>query len=317
MKNVTFAAWSPFAWHGIQLAIPSEWNPGKIIGDKKSGEVRLDDSQVVRIELEWKDARGDDRVGQIVDRYIEGLAKNAEKEKRPLNVQRGATGLHLDLPDMRNIEYFVYQARAIVHTLACYSPATDRLIFMRVMARHDETLDAVLPRVLNSLKDTPPDAPQPWALYDMTCASPPGYELDTFDLKSGHVRLAFLNDNIRLQIDRLSLAKIMLKNQTLEDWYRSFFQKDLRHIQIECQTEIADADDQRIAVTGHPKSRLHGLLQPLPFWNSRPRHYLAGRAWTHFTSNKIFAVQTFYRKKDAPPDIEAYARAVASVEPQK
>ncbi len=84
MKNLTYASWLPFAWQGIQLMLPSEWNPGKITGEANNGGVRLDDAQIVRLELEWKEARGDDRVALIVDRYIGGLAKNAEKQKNKM-----------------------------------------------------------------------------------------------------------------------------------------------------------------------------------------------------------------------------------------
>ena len=90
MKRLRFDSWSTFQWHGIGLDIPEEWNPGKIVGDPKSGNVRLDDTEIIRIELEWKSADGDSRVDQIVDRYVEGLAKTAQKEKRSLKVERGA-----------------------------------------------------------------------------------------------------------------------------------------------------------------------------------------------------------------------------------
>ena len=308
--------WSPFAWQGIHLLVPSDWNPGKISGEHPSGSVRFDDSHIVRIEMEWKEARGDDRVGLIVDRYVEGLAKNAQKEKNRLEVERNATCPGLSLPDMRHVEYFIWRSRFIVYTLACYSPVSDRLLFVRISGRHDENLEAILPRLFNSLKDTSIEAPQSWALYDMTCVSPPGYTLDTFDLKSGHVSLKFLHKNTQLQIDRFSLAQIILKGRTLQDWFLDFFKKDLRHIHVTNTHAETTDNNQRLIVEGLPKSRLRALLQPLPFWNVRPRLYLTGRVWTDFSANKIFVVQTFWKKSEDPPDIDLYCQQVLPTEPK-
>ena len=90
VKMIRQDSWIPFRWHGVGLEIPTEWNPGKLVGDRKSGNVRLDDQLMPRVELEWKEARGDDRVGLIVDRYVEGLAKGAQKNNQKLQVDRSS-----------------------------------------------------------------------------------------------------------------------------------------------------------------------------------------------------------------------------------
>lgn len=315
MKNLTYASWLPFAWQGIQLMLPADWNPGKITGESNNGGVRLDDAQIVRLELEWKEARGDDRVGLIVDRYIEGLAKNAEKQKSKLKVERSANLDGLELPHMQNVEYFTWESNFIVYTLACYSPISDRLLFVRVMGRQDENLDGILPRILNSLIDTDPKSAQLWTLYDMQCTSPPEYVLESFELKSGHVRLKFEHGNNTLLIDRIGLAKTILTNKQLDVWYPDFFGKDSRHIRIDSQLATTPDNNQSLTLTGRPKSRWRGLLQPLPFWNMRPRQFLTGRVWTDFEANKIFAVQSFWKKKEDAPDMETCIQSVRAVSP--
>jgi hypothetical protein len=315
MKNLTYTSWLPFAWQGVQLKVPADWNPGKITGEANNGGVRLDDSHIVRLVLEWKEARGDDRVTQIVDRYIEGLAKNAEKQKSKLKVERTTHITGLNLPEMQNVEFFTWESNFIVYTLACYSPLSDRLLFVRIMGRHDENLESILPIILNSLVDTDPKDPQPWALYDMTCTSPPGYKLESFELKSGHVRLKFEQDSNTLLIDRLGLAKTILTNRTLDAWYPEFFGKDSRHIHLDNQMETSGDNNQRLNIIGRPKSRWRGLLQPLPFWNMRPRQHLTGRVWTDLEANKIFAVQSFWKKQENAPDIESCIQSVRAVEP--
>ena len=138
---------------------------------------------------------------------------------------------------------------------------------------------------------------------------PAGYNLETYELKSGHIRLLFVRDRNLLQIDRLSLAQIILQNSTLPAWYQAFFKKDLRNIDVELQqTE----EENHHTITGHPKGRWVGLLQPLPFWNVRPRLNLEGRVWRDTQSNKIFCVQSYWKKAEEAPDIQAFADSVTA-----
>ena len=310
MKRLHYRNRVPFGWHGIGLEVPLEWNPGKIMGDRKSGEVRLDDAEIVRLELEWKEARGDDRVPQIVDRYVEGLAKTAQKQKGSLQVERRVNCPGLNLPDMRAVEYFVWESEYRVHTLACYSPASDRLLFIRVMARSSEDMDEFLPSLFNSLRDTPTDGPQFWALYDLTFTSPPSYALETYELKSGHIRLRFEQGRNALQVDRLSLAEMLLRNCTLPDWYREFFRKDIRHTNVEIEDTTVCGHPGHL-LKGKPESRWRGLLRPLPFWRVRPRLHMRGCAWSCLESNKIYVVQSYWKKAENAPDLEACCRSVA------
>ena len=309
MKKLIYRDWANFGWYGISLEIPADWNPGKLGGDARSGSSRLDDSEIVRLEIEWKEAGGDDRVGLIVDRYVEGLAKNAQKQNTRLRVDRTADCPGLELGHMRSAEYFVWESGFRVHTLACYSAPSDRLLFLRAMGRPSEDLAGVLPRLFNSLRDVPATDPQPWALYDLAFASPPGYELDHYELKSGHIRLRFRRGSNLLQIDRLSLAKTLLNQRTLQDWYREFFRKDLRH--LDYQAEDAEIDGHEgLVVSGRPKSRWRGLLLPLPFWNPRPRLHVACRAWLCPESNKIFVAHTHWKRGQEAPDCGEIQRTV-------
>ena len=310
MKMLRLNSWIPFRWHGVGLEIPSEWNPGKLVGDWKSGNVRLDDQLMPRVELEWKEARGDDRVGLIVDRYVEGLAKGAQKNSQKLQVDRSSSCPGLALSgELRSEVYFTWQSQHTVHTLACYSPASDRLLFVRVMAKPDEDLAELLPRLLNSLSDSSPEGRQAWALFDLAASSPPEYGLEAYDLKSGHIRLKFQNGRNIYQVDRLSLAQVLLQNRSLDDWFRDFFRKDLKHINVTTETTGTD-EEPVMSVSGTPKGRLKSILMPLPFWNTRPRLRLAGRAWVCAEANKIMVSQSFYKKPSDLLDVDDYARDV-------
>ncbi len=309
VKSLLYSDWSLFGWHGLTLEVPLEWNPGKITGDSKSGSVRLDDPTLARLDIEWKDARGDTRVAPIVDRFVDGLAQSARKEKKSLDVERALDMGWLELPDACSPVFFAWQAEDRIHALAFYSAASDRLFFVKIRTKLDEDAGDNISRILNSIRDTAPDGDRTWALYDLVCSSPPQFSLETYDLKSGHLRLCFQHGQNILQFDRLSLAKVLLKKRTLSDWYQEFFRKNLRHVSLD-SNETSIGEHFGLTVRGKPKSRWRGLLMPLPFWNARPRLNMEARVWTCDDVNKIYAVHTYYRRQKDAPDIENARRAV-------
>ena len=163
--------------------------------------------------------------------------------------------------------------------------------------------------MLNSLCDSPADGPQRWAIYDLIFSSPAGHELEDYELKSGHIRFHFRHESNKLQIDRLGLAGILLKDQSLSDWYRDFFRKELRHVVVDI-TEASTNGHPGILVRAKPQSRWRGLIQPLPFWRVRPRLHLEGRIWNCPESNRIYVVQSHHKKPEEAPDVVAWCREV-------
>ena len=309
MKPLRYSDWSLFGWHGLTLEVPLEWNPGKISGDFKAGSVRLDDPTLARLEIEWKDARGDERVAPIVDRFLDGLAVSARKGKKSVDINRSPDAGWLDLHDACSPVSFNWHAEYRVHALAFYSPPSDRLVFARVRTKQDEDAGDSIQRILNSIRDTSPDGHRTWALYDLVCSSPPRFSLESYELKSGHLRLCFQRGQDILQVDRLSLAQVLLKRRTLLDWYKEFFRKSLRQVNLDFR-ETQVGNHPGLLLSGKPKSRWRGLLMPLPFWNVRPRLNMEARVWTCNHENKIYAVHAYYKKQKDAPDIENVWRSV-------
>ena len=309
MKPLRYSDWSLFGWHGLTLEVPLEWNPGKITGDFKAGSVRLDDPTLARLEIEWKDARGDERVAPIVDRFVDGLTQSAGKEKKRIDINRNPDAGWIDLPDARSPVFFAWQAEYRVHALAFYSLRSDRLLFVRIRTKPEEDARDNISRILNSIRDTSPDGHRTWALYDLVCSSPPLFSLETYDLKSGHLRLCFQHGQNILQVDRLSLAQVLLKRRTLLDWYQEFFRKSLRQVNLDAR-ESSVGSHPGLLLRGKPKSRWRGLLMPLPFWNVRPRLNMEARVWICNQVNKIYAVHTYYKKQKDAADIENARRSV-------
>ena len=82
-----------FAWQGLTLEVPEDWNLGRVDGDFEKGYGRLDDAEIVRLELEWRRLRGRGealRLTELVDRYLQNLEKKADKAGASFSVERRA-----------------------------------------------------------------------------------------------------------------------------------------------------------------------------------------------------------------------------------
>ncbi len=299
-----------FSWHGVRLRVPAEWELGRVDGDAKSGYARLDDARMVRAEVEWRAApvRGARRpVTDLVDRYIEQLQKKADKSGMEFSVQRQAKFLR-DKRWLEGSEYetFIWEADYRAYNLARACPECHRIVLMRVLAPVGENAEALVNEVLPSLEDHPREADggrNLWSVYGMRFLAPTDFELSEYELKSGHIRLTFQKDggNRTLRIHRLSMAQMLLRDQDLEEWYPSFFRKDLRDFLFTVHpAQISSHAGLR--VQGGPRSRWRQILRPLPMVNPRPRRYLQGAAWHCPEQNRICVVEHLSKKRPEGED---------------
>jgi hypothetical protein len=308
MKNASKSTvqWSDFGWQGIRLKVPENWNLGKIDGDYKSGYARLDDDQIVRAEVEWRDTRGGRHAGnvtELVDRYLANLEKKAAKTDMPFEVHRRAKFLK-DKRWLAGYDYetFIWEADYRAFNLARVCGECGRVILLRLLTRLDEAPEPWIDQVFQSLEDHPQDGQIAWSIYGLRFSMPEQYKLKEYQLKSGHIQLSMEEGRHICQVHRISLAHILLKNTTLTDWYSGFFKKQLRDFNYEVfEEEIGGHPGLRIE--GRPRSRLRQLLRPLPFLNPRPRQYLDARVWHWEAGNKICIVDHLYRKKGEKDDL--------------
>ena len=295
-----------FGWQGIRLSVPEDWELGRVDGDAASGYARLDDSEMVRAEIEWRDApaRGARRpVEDLVDRYIATLEKKAAKSGVDFRVQRQAKFLR-DKTWLEGSEYeaFIWEADYKAYNVARACPDCHRVILARVLAKPGENAEALVNRVLPSLEDHP--RPEDgdglfWSVYGLTCRTPPGFALTESDLKSGHIRLTFEADRgaRSVRVHRLSMAQMLLRDQALADWYPDFFHKSLRDV----RHEIAGHEwrgHEGVRLRGRPRSRWRQILRPLPMVNPRPRRYLDGGAWHCPEQNRICVVEVLAKRRE-------------------
>ena len=296
--------WADFGWQGIRLRVPEEWNLGRVDGDQKSGYVRLDDAEIVRAEVEWRETKGRsaESVPGLVERYVENLEKKAGKTGISFAVQRRARFLRdKRWLEGRDYEVFTWEADFRAYNLAIKS-RSGRVLLLRVLAHLDENLEELAEEVFRSLDDQFQDDLWLWSVYGLEFSMPADFKLESQELKSGHIQLSFQKEKDVCRVQRLSLAQMLLKRGELKEWYPVFFKKQLRDMEAELSAEGV-REHSGLRVAGKPRSRWRQLLRPLPFINPRPRQYMDSLVWHCDRANKICVVDHLYRKKDQRGDL--------------
>lgn len=297
--------WTDFAWQGLRLTVPEDWNLGRVDGDFEKGYARLDDAEIVRAEIEWRRLKGRGealRLSELVDRYLANLEKKADKAGASFAVQRRARFLkNKKFLEGREYEVFTWEADFRAYNLAIVTEA-GRVVLLRVLAKLDESLVERAEAVFRSLVDEEPAERHLWSIYGLRFYTPANLKLESHSLKSGHIQLDFALDKRVVRVHRLSMARILLKGTQLQDWYQVFFKKQLRDMIVEIESEPLRGH-VGLAVKGRPRSRWRQLLRPLPFLNPRPRQYLQARIWHDADLDKIAIVECIYRKKGAESDL--------------
>jgi hypothetical protein len=295
-----------FVWQGLRLEVPEDWNLGRVDGDFEKGYARLDDAEIVRLEIEWRRLKGRGealRLTELVDRYLANLQKKADKAGASFSVQRQARFLkNKKFLGDRDYEVFTWEADFRAYNLAIVLEK-GRVVLLRVLARRDESLEEQAEAIFRSLVDQEGEDAYVWSIYGLRFSAPADLKLEGHSLKSGHIQLDFAGGNKQtLKVHRLSMARILLKEVSLENWYPIFFKKTLRDVVV----DIAAVDvhgGAGLAVEGRPRSRWRQLLRPLPFLNPRPRQYLLARVWHDTNTDKIAIVEHLYRKKGTEADL--------------
>lgn len=312
--------WADFGWQGIFLRVPDEWNLGKVDGDAKSGYARLDDAEIVRAEVEWRETPERGRrlpVPDLVERYLDKLEKKAEKMDTPFSVTRQAKFLR-DKRWLEGSEYeaFTWRADYLAYNLARACPECGRILLLRVLARLTENLEELADLVFRSLACHSGDGQRYWSVYGMSFRVPEDFNLSKHELKSGNIQMTFERKNHSCRVQRLSMAQMLLKGTTLQEWYPNFFRKQLRDFNFDIAgTEVGD--HRGLRVTGRPRSRFRQLLRPLPLLNPRPRQHLDALVWHCEEGNRICVVEHLYKRQKERDDLTERLSAAYVCHPQE
>jgi len=231
-----------------------------------------------------------------VARYLEGLAKKAQKTDVPFAFQRDVRFLR-DVAWLEGCEHetFTWEADYRAHNLAVKTRA-GRIVLLRLLCRKGEDLGRVGEAVFASMEDHFQAEEWPWSLYGLRFSVPAAFALESQELRSGHIQLSFQRGKETLRVHRLSLAQTLLRETALADWYPVFFRRQLKDVLAEIAATQVEGHPG-LEVRGRPRSRWRQIMRPLPLVNPRPRVWLDTRVWHCQQSNKICIVDYLYPQK--------------------
>jgi len=102
-------AFKTFAWQGVCLTVPENWELVLTQGSYQAGYVRLADEESIRMELRWQTGAAGGSPAGAVDSHVAKLTRDARKRGLDCSVQRN---LKLASPAGMDVE--------------CYRCTTDR-----------------------------------------------------------------------------------------------------------------------------------------------------------------------------------------------
>lgn len=209
------AAWQLFAWHGIQLEIPADWNPGVVEGTAGDGYCRIDDAETVRVEIKWQHYRSRKPISRVVDEYLGNLAKKHKGKKLPFSVRRDTRMVLLDDVDIECFEWLNESASSL--NLAALCRKCKRVCIVRVLSDTREQLRPMAKRILRSFREHVRGANVPWSVYGLRFAVPESYTLDKYAFHAGRLHIRLQARRRETEAVRLGLAGIVLRKKSLAE----------------------------------------------------------------------------------------------------
>ncbi len=270
-------SYTTFGWEGITLTVPADWILLATHGKRQDGYVRLGDGQQARLELRWEQTGSRAAPAVTVNSYVGKLRKTARKAGLELTVQRD---LGLASPVGKQVECYRWVGERQGLAMLSRCGECGRSVHVQLLGRPQEQLKSLARTVFASLQDHPEDSAELWKFYDVEFRVPGPLPLRTRDLRAGCVRMVFGGRRERLEFIRASLARLVLADQDLEEWFRSFYSARLRG-------RAFHVEDARLK--GHPGLRVEGRVG----WLANPlgllgwRRSLRAACWHCTETNRL------------------------------
>jgi len=272
--------WTAFAWRGIQLDVPDDWNLGAVTGTDRKGHLRLDDDEIARVEVNWERGRARLDVKAAAASHLEQLERVARKKKIAFRSKRN---VRIAVPADMETTCFEWRGDFHALNLLAFCSSCKRVTLVRVLGRPGEKLKPVAARVFESLRDHAVNGVIPWAVYGFRCAVPEQFHLEDSVLNLQRVELKFRSGGEEAAAARSNLAAMQLRERTLEQWLREAFRKELKNFDLKVASRTYRGHE---ALDFSGKTRL-ARIRSVVARSSK----LVGRLWRCGDSDKLFVVR--------------------------
>ncbi len=270
--------WSHFGWQGIQFDVPADWNLAVVNGEYPSGYLRLDDEDMVRLELKWEGRRNRLPLDKVVENYLKQMEDKAKKAKLPFEAKRDVKLVSVDGYDC---ECLSVKSDFSSYTLAARCHHCGRVVLARVLHKKGQPLKPLAKRVFSTLKDHPEEGALVWQFFDFRFATPEGFALERSDLKTGRIEMFFYDKRDELEVCRAALAQVLLKKRSLKNWFAEYYRKRTKNFLFETEAGRYRGHEslECLGRTSIRKSLFSGLQR---------RRYMRIRVWRCEQMDKIY-----------------------------
>ncbi|HUS58240.1 MAG TPA: hypothetical protein VM141_06290 [Planctomycetota bacterium] len=236
--------------------MPESWHLARVQGTRDQGYLRLDDDEQVRMELRWeKPAKRPEKFQKMADRMLARMEKLSQRRKAGYTVKRG---VRVAAPEGKEFECFETVGQGISYGCLMRCGTCGRTLLCRVLGSAREDLKSIAGRIFESLTDHPGDDKlDHWDVYGLAFSLPPDFTLLQTKMRTGALELLFFRKRTEIDIRRLSLAGVLLKDCTLKNFFTNYIYKDIKDFKYEAE-EIPVKGHAGVGLTG-PKS-LRGRL---------------------------------------------------------
>ncbi|NQT85214.1 hypothetical protein HQ560_00525 [bacterium] len=282
--------WTRLGWHGIGFDMPADWCPGRLEGGYASGYLRVEDETTARLELRWETPkRKAEPAKALVDDYLKQTRKKLGRQAGQAKVARDRYVANLGDVDH---EAFTWRGDFNAHSLLMVCPETRRVVHLRVFFADDE-LKSLTRRVFDSLSTRSEDGRDDWSVFGMQFRVARAWTLERSALRTGSLQFFFSDGRDDLEVARVSLASLALRQGGLEGWVGGFFKKALRRFYTATRQDV---------FRGHEALWCEGKrgLNAAPFGIFRGRRYVTALAWRCERDDKIYAVRMVTRTPSDP-----------------
>ena len=259
--------WTVIGWQGLTLPVQADWHLGCVQGTRDKGYVRIDDDERVRAEIRWeKPAKKPEAFSLLADRLLRQMEKFGRK-KEAFTIKRD---VRVAAPPGREFECFETKGKVTSYGCLMRCESCGRIILGRVIGTSHDDLKALAAKLFNGMGDHPEaDGLDHWDVYDLRFALPPDFELQQTKMRTGALEMLFSSKKKTLDVRRIGLAGIVLKDRTLRNFFINYCYSELKAFAYEAE---------EIPVRDHPG----GVgLTGRQTWRARLLSHNIGKRYVH------------------------------------